>query len=121
MAIKVRGLDKNNDWQFGNGQANYKLEDNAILQNVQTRLKSLKNDFFLDSEANIDWFGILGQPNNKDIVISEIYRVTLATDGVIGINNINVITLNRRNATIEVNFVTINNTEILTSLGIIDG
>lgn len=121
MAIKVRGLDDNGDFTFGNNQANYKLDDNAILQNVQTRLKSLKNDFFLDSEANIDWFGILGQINNQEIVISEVYRVTLATDGVIGINDINIVNLDKRDATIEVNFVTINNKEILTSLGIIDG
>lgn len=119
MAIKVRGLDKNGDFMFGQGLSNYKLDDNAILQNVQTRLKSLKNDFFLDSEANIDWFGILGQLNNQDIVISEVYRVTLATDGVIEVTDVNIVNLDKRSVTIEVKFVTINNKEILTSLGVI--
>lgn len=119
MAIKVRGLDKNGDWTMGNSLANYKLNDNAILQNVQTRLKSLKNDFFLDTEHNIDWFGILGEINNQDFVLNEIYRVTLATDGVISVEDVNVTTVDSRKATIEVKFISENNTEILTSLGII--
>ena len=121
MAIKVRALDKNNDWTFGNNEVNYINNDNAIIQNVKTRLKSLKNDFFLDSEANIDWFGILSELNNQEIVINEIYRVTLDTDGVIEIKDIQVVRLDKRDATVEVKFVTINNKEILLSLGLIDG
>ena len=119
MAIKVRALDKNGDFSFGQGLANYINDDNAIIQNVKTRLKSLKNDFFLDSEANIAWFDILSQLNNQDLVINEIYRVTLGTDGVVQIIDISLINLEKRNATISVKFATINNTEILIELGIL--
>lgn len=121
MAIKVRRLDDKDDWTFGQSKANYVDQDNAIVQNVKTRLRSLKNDFFLDSDANIDWFGILGEINNQNTVVNEIYRVTLATDGVVAINDIQLVNLDKRDATISVNFATINNREILLELGIIDG
>lgn len=120
MAIKVRALDKNNDWTFGSNIANYINNDNAIIQNVKTRLKSLKNDFFLDSEANIDWFGILSELNNQEIVINEIYRVTLDTDGVIEIKDIQVVKLDKRDVTISLEFATINTERIKVELGLID-
>lgn len=121
MAIKVRALNDNMDWGFGLGKAQYIDGDNAIIQNVKTRLKSLKNDFFLDTEANIDWLNILGQLSNKETIINEIYRVTLATDGVIAINKIDILTVEKRNATIAVDFATINSTNILIELGILNG
>ena len=93
--------------------------DNAIIQNVKTRLKSLKNDFFLDGESNIDWFGILGQIKNQNTVLNEIYRVTLATDGVVEINDIQIVNLEKRNATIAIDFATINTQRIKIELGLV--
>ena len=119
MAIKVRALNDNMDWTFGNNKASYIDNDNAIIQNVKTRLKSLKNDFFLDSEANIDWFGILGQIKNQNTVLNEIYRVTLATDGVAEINDIQIVNLEKRNATISIDFATINTQRIKIELGLV--
>lgn len=120
MAIKVRKLTSDGDWMMG-GKAIYITEDRAIIQNIKTRLKSLKYDFFLDSEANIDWFGILGQIKNQKTVINEVYRVVLATDGVVEVESVEVTNLEKRNATIEVKFATINNQNILLQLGILDG
>lgn len=107
MAIKVRQLDKNGDRTFGKGAANYVEEDIGISQNIQTRLKSLKGDFFLDTDANIDWFNILGQKSNEDIIKSEVYRVALNTDGVITVNSVSITTDEIRNATINVSVDTI--------------
>ena len=119
MAIKVRALNDNMDWQFGNNKASYIDNDNAIIQNVKTRLKSLKNDFFLDGESNIDWFGILGQIKNQNTVLNEIYRVTLATDGVVEINDIQIVNLEKRNATIAIDFATINTQRIKIEIGLV--
>lgn len=102
MAIKVRKLDSNQDRTFGQGKANYIDYDEAITQNVITRLKSLKGDFFLDIEANIDWFNILGQKNNEQIIKNEIYRVALLTDGVVTVNNVTITKLENRDATINI-------------------
>lgn len=100
--MKVRRLDKNNDWTFGNGKANYLKDNNAVLQNVATRLKSFKNDWFLDGEANIDWFTILGSKENKQTIINEVERVTLQTEGVTKINLIEITETEHRAAKISI-------------------
>ena len=51
--MRVRKLDKNGDWTFGNSQNNYINKKEALKQNVVTRIKSCKNDRFLNSETNI--------------------------------------------------------------------
>jgi len=104
--MRVRALDTNGDWTFGNGEANYIKGNDAILQNVSTRLKSFKNDWFLDLNANIDWFTILGTKNNKQQILDEVNRVVLETFGVTKINSINISTVDR-NARIDINLDTI--------------
>lgn len=88
--MQVRQLDENQDWAFGCGKANYLKNNDAILQNVQTRLKSFKNDWFLDQDANIDWFNILGQKDTKETILKEVERVTLQTEGVTRANLIEI-------------------------------
>ena len=96
--MKVRRLDTNNDWTFGNGQANYLKDNDAVLQNVATRLKSFKNDWFLDSDAHIDWFNILGSKENKQTILNEVERVVLQTEGVMKINSLELVEIIDRNA-----------------------
>ena len=58
--MSVSKIDKNRDWNFGRGLANYITGSEEIAQNVATRLRSFVNDWFLDTEQNIDWFVLLG-------------------------------------------------------------
>lgn len=105
--MKVRRLNNDKDWTFGNGQANYLKDNDAVLQNVTTRLKSFKNDWFLDGDANIDWFNILGSKENKQTIINEVERVTLQTEGVTKINSIELTETENRGANILINLDTI--------------
>jgi hypothetical protein len=100
--MKVRRLDGDGDWTFGNGKANYLKDNNAVLQNVATRIKSFKNDWFLDGEAHIDWFTILGSKENKQTIINEIERVALSTEGVMKINLIELSKSDNRSAKISI-------------------
>ena len=100
--MKVRRLNKDNDWSFGNGKANYLKDNDAILQNVATRIKSFKNDWFLDGESHIDWFTILGSKENKQTIINEVERVTLSTEGVTKINLIELSESDQRSAKISI-------------------
>ncbi|QEO57551.1 hypothetical protein [Francisella marina] len=103
----VSKLDINHDWTFGKSLANYhKNNDSAISQNIKTRLLSFKNDWFLDTEANIDWINILGSKNNKQIIEDEVLRVTSQTFGVARVTAIEIITTQRK-AKINVTFDTI--------------
>lgn len=105
--MQVRKLDENDDWSFGNSKANYIKDNDAVLQNVTTRLKSFKNDWFLDQDANIDWFNILGNKDTRETIIKEVERVTLQTEGVTKINTIELDEGDLRSAKINIDLDTI--------------
>lgn len=115
--MRVRRIDSNGDWQFGRGLSDYARDDEAIGQNVITRLKSFKNDWFLDVDAEIDWFDLLGRKGTQEEIEREIERVTLATDGVLQLNSLKL-TKQIRNVTISMNITTIFNTELSLNLGL---
>lgn len=102
----VRKLSSEGDWVFGRNRADYIRKDPEIQQNIKTRLRSFKDDWFLDVEANIPWIELLGSFNKKREIEQEVKRVILATDGVLRINRLDIIVDNRV-ARIEANIDTI--------------
>lgn len=115
--MRVRKNTSSGDWQFGRSKYDYIKDDDAIAQNIKTRLQSFKNDWFLDTEANIDWLNLLGQRGTEEEIKSEVERVVLETEGVIQINDISL-SVTERDANIAVTVTTIFNTEINVSLGV---
>ena len=105
--MKVAGLDKNNDWQFGKGKASYKTQADAVRQNVITRLRFFQFDWFLDNKYGIDWLTLLSNRNTESIIKREVERIVLSTEGVAKINSLSIVTNNKRNATISLDFSTI--------------
>lgn len=117
--MAVSRLDANGDWTFGQGRANYATLSNEVAQNVATRIKSFKDDWILDTEANIDWFTILGNKGNEQVVKDEIRRVTLDTYGVRRVTKIEVLTDRKtRNATINLGYDDIYGESFLQEIGI---
>lgn len=106
--MRVSGLDKDGDWRFGRGLAVYASNADAVRQNVVTRLKSFASDWFLDTDANIDWIDLLGRRNTRDEILRAVERVTLATEGVTTINRLEIdVKTSERTATILLSFGTI--------------
>lgn len=106
--MRVSGLDENNDWRFGRGRAVYITRAEAIRQNVVTRIKSFRTDFFLDTDACIDWIDLLGRRGTKEEILRAVERTVLATDGVTTISNLQIeVKTSTRNATIILSFGTI--------------
>lgn len=60
MFIKMRNIDENGDWCFGNNLQDYGDNLTSTKNNIKTRLKSVMYDCFFDLTAGIDWFNILG-------------------------------------------------------------
>lgn len=81
----VSALDKDDDWGFGRGRANYITGGAAIAQKAKCRVRSFKNDNPLNMDDNIDWIYLLSEKNTEQETLREIERVTLATDGVMRI------------------------------------
>jgi len=52
--VSVRSITGAGDWTFGKGKADYVSSSKEIRQNVVTRLRSFKNDWFLDIGDGID-------------------------------------------------------------------
>lgn len=110
--MRAAGLDINGDWRFGRGLASYIGNSAAIAQNVATRLKSFKRDWFMDAGAGIDWIDLLGRKNAQDRILREVERVAAATDGVMRIVELSI-DANRgsRSATISLRYRDIFNAE----------
>ena len=106
--MRVRGLTADGDWSWGNGKANYKNDSKFIKQSVVTRVKSFKYDWFLDIQTNIDWWNILGQKNNEEIIRSQVYKTVSETEGVTAIKSLEINTnTETRNATITISLKTV--------------
>ena len=117
--MAVRKLDNNFDWTFGKSKAQYLTGSDEIAQNVVTRLRSFKFDWFLDSQANIDWLTILGSKSNRQIIINEVSRVTAETDGVKNIIEVSVVEVTNRDAKIQLRYIDIYDNEFSQELDIL--
>jgi hypothetical protein len=103
--MQVSGLDKDLDWRFGKGRAVYKRDSAAIAQNVLTRLRSFRNDWYLNTEAGIDWIQLLGNIGTEKRIIRAVESAVLQTDGVISIQRLGIIRRNtNRGVTIELQY-----------------
>lgn len=80
----VRAIDNAHDWLFGKGLNDYASANNAVAQNINTRLNSYLNNCFFDTAAGIDWFNLLGSKNQ--------IAISLAISGCI-LNTENVVQL----------------------------
>lgn len=77
----VRELDVDHDWTFGKGRNNYLRAQNAISQDIETRLLSFLGDCFFDVAAGINWFGLLGGKDRLALELA-IAATIINTSGV---------------------------------------
>lgn len=104
--MRVRAIDVNHDWEFGKGQNDYKTGNDAIAQDIDTRLNCFLNDCFFDTGAGIDWFNQLGAKDQLQLNLS-ISAVILNTDGVVGILQLSSNLSQNRNFTVAYRVQTI--------------
>jgi hypothetical protein len=116
--MSVRALTENGDWTFGRSRSELLTRSAEIAQNLDTRLKSFKFDWFLDTQANIDWFNLLGIKSNDDAIVSEVTRVAESTVGVKNVISVEILSIRDRQATIQIRYEDIYNVEFLRTLDI---
>lgn len=83
----IRKVDTDNDWRFGKGKSDYARDDQAIQQNVKTRLLSWVGDCFFAMKDGIDWKARL-DVGQQDDLLAEIKNLILQSEGVVGINSV---------------------------------
>lgn len=94
--MRIRALDEQNDWQFGRGLQSYVENQQAILENVATRLRSWYGDCFFALEDGIDWQNRLGRMGQSKSLESEMLTMILSTDGVLSVDEWNFGAINNR-------------------------
>lgn len=104
----VRGLTSTGDWQFGAGLSSYVAGNNAIAQNIQTRLNMVLGNCFFDLGAGIDWLNLLGSLNNQTALTLAISTAINGTPGVTGLLQLNTSLASKtRNFTVQYQVQTI--------------
>jgi len=86
--MRLRKLDENGDMVFGHGSADFHFNTPlGVAQSIETRLKLIKGEWFLDITQGTDWGGqILGRTTSAQYD-GEIQRVILETNGVLDIES----------------------------------
>jgi len=103
--MQVSGLDKNLDWRFGKGRAVYNRDSKAIAQNVLTRLRSFRGDWYLNVTFGINWIELLGNLGTENRLLRAVESTVLQTEGVISIQRLGIIQRNvNRGVTIELQY-----------------
>lgn len=92
----IRGLDENNDWTFGRGNADYLANNPAIALNIRTRILSWVNDCFFDLSAGIDWVNRLGSKDQRELLEQDLKILILKSFGVTGIISIDTQLIDRK-------------------------
>lgn len=94
--MRIRNLDKNGDWCFGNSQIDYLREQNAIELDIKLRLNEWYRDCFFALQKGIAWSIRLGYKNQQQLLDRDIKNVVLGTTGVLNLTNFESVVLNRR-------------------------
>jgi hypothetical protein len=84
--MKIRAITANNDWIFGQGLGSYATGQNAVAENIKTRLQEWVGDCFWALQSGVDWANLLsyGQsPNLKQALDA----VTVQSYGVISLTS----------------------------------
>lgn len=82
--MRVRAIDANHDFTFGTGYNNYAVNQNAVIEVINTRLNSFLGDCFFDLSAGIDWFNLLGGKDQISLNLA-ITAVILNTQNVVAL------------------------------------
>ena len=85
--MRVRNVDKNWDWTFGNGQLNYSRNINAVALDIQMRLKEWYQDCFFNLNQGIPWGVRLGAHNQKQLLDEDVQNTVLSVEGMLNIFN----------------------------------
>jgi hypothetical protein len=95
----VRALDDQGDWTFGRGKNDYLSQNDAVAQDIQTRLNSYLGDCFFDLNAGVDWFNLLGSKNIVGLNLA-LKTVILNTENVLGITELSLEIDSKRELTV---------------------
>lgn len=85
----VRSIKRDNEgfeeWLFGHSFADYRSQQNQIMQDIYTALYEWKYDCFFALENGIDWYTRLGSKNQKELLDQDILDTIQSRPGVLSV------------------------------------
>lgn len=110
----------NNDYSFGNGQADIITGLDECLQKCQTTLTQLKGEWFLDSRDGVAWGDVLGHRTDTQLLTETIKKALMALECVTSVSAISV-DMGERQAVVMANVQTVyGNINLTQSLNILE-
>lgn len=85
----IRANDANNDWIYGIAQNAYKSNNEAIAQDIETKLQEWVGDCFFNLIAGIDWINRFSD-SNADRLEQEINSLILKVNNVVNVNTLSI-------------------------------
>lgn len=85
--MKIRNVDKNNDWLFGKGQSDYVRDAYAVARDIKMKLQEWYGDCFFALNHGIPWDRRLGEHNQKQFLDKDIYDTVMSVEGVLNVYN----------------------------------
>lgn len=85
--MRIRALDAQGDWVFGQGLQAYRSGEAAIDQDIATALKIFLGECFFATDFGVDWWNLLGGKDRQAIVLA-CRTVIAARPGVVRINKV---------------------------------
>ena len=79
----IKDSDDRRTWCFGHGYSDYRRENAAISQDVESALLEWKGDAFWALQNGIDWKTRLGKHNQKEPLDQDVFNIIENREGVL--------------------------------------
>lgn len=85
--MKIRNLDKNGDWTFGQSTSNYVRDAYAVALDIKMKIREWFGDCFFALQNGIPYPLRLGSHNQKRFLDADIYNIAQSVEGVLRVFN----------------------------------
>lgn len=85
----IRSVDADRDWNFGKGASDYARDQDAVEQNIKSRVLSWVGNCFFALQEGVDWKNRLGV-GQQALLENELRSIILQSFGVVGLNSLSV-------------------------------
>ncbi len=107
----IRANDNQSDWIYGLGANAYKTNNDAIGQDIQTKLQEWVGDCFFNLTAGVDWYNRFADGNSTKLE-QEINSIILKVNNVVNVNNL-FIDLTNRNFIVSYDVQTVYSSSVI--------
>lgn len=94
--MRIRNVDKNWDWTFGQGQSNYTRDLNACILDIKMQIKEWYEDCYFNLIKGIPWRERLGSKSQKELLDNDIITIAQRVEGVLNVFNFTSSISNRK-------------------------